>query len=93
MIGPLSRPRLASKVRLRFDRHAQRHMLIYPERGMVLNDSAAAIAELCTGEHTLDAIVERLREGRAGATREELARDVQAFLNQLWERALIELDA
>lgn len=91
-VGPLARPRLASKVRLRFDRHAQRHMLIYPERGMVLNDSAAAIAELCTGEHTLAAIVERLLEARAGATREEIARDVQAFLEQLAARALIQLD-
>jgi coenzyme PQQ biosynthesis protein PqqD len=91
-ISPLARPRLASKVRLRFDRHAQRHMLIYPERGMVLNESAAAIAELCTGEHTLAAIVERLLEARPGATREELARDVQAFLEQLAARALIQLD-
>lgn len=91
-IGPLARPRLASKVRLRFDRHAQRHMLIYPERGMVLNDSAARIAELCTGEHTLAAIVERLLEERAGATREQIARDVQVFLEQLAARALIQLD-
>jgi pyrroloquinoline quinone biosynthesis protein D len=67
-------------------------MLIYPERGMVLNESAAAIAELCTGEHTLNSIVERLLGGRSGATREEVARDVQAFLEQLSERALIDLD-
>ena len=67
-------------------------MLIYPERGMVLNQSAAAIAELCTGEHTVNTIVERLLEARSGATREELARDTQVFLDQLLERALIQVD-
>jgi hypothetical protein len=36
--------------------------------------------------------VERLLEARAGATREEIARDVQAFLEQLAARALIQLD-
>jgi pyrroloquinoline quinone biosynthesis protein D len=92
LIAPHARPRLASKVRLRFDRHAQRHMLIYPERGMLLNESAAAIAELCTGDNSLDMIVDRLLASRAGATREELSRDVQAFLSSLLERALIQLD-
>jgi pyrroloquinoline quinone biosynthesis protein D len=93
LIAPHARPRLANKVRLRFDRHAQRHMLIYPERGMLLNESAAAIAELCTGDNTLDTIVDRLLASRGGATREEVSRDVQAFLNSLLERALIQLDA
>jgi coenzyme PQQ biosynthesis protein PqqD len=92
MIAPQSRPRLASKVRLRFDRHEQRYMLLYPERGMLLNDSAAAIAQLCTGEHTLEAIVERLRANPASATREQVERDVQAFLAALLQRALLELD-
>jgi pyrroloquinoline quinone biosynthesis protein D len=93
VISPHSRPRLASKVRLRFDRHEQRHMLIYPERGMLLNESAAAIVELCTGDNSLDMIVDRLLASRAGATREDVARDVQTFLNSLLERALIQLDA
>ena len=37
-------------------------MLLYPERGLVLNATAADVVKLCTGEHTVAAIVERLAE-------------------------------
>src|SRR5256886_14851966 len=63
VISTESRPRLASKVRLRFDRKGERYMLLYPEKGLVLNPTAAAIVRLCTGEHTVGAIVERLPQG------------------------------
>jgi pyrroloquinoline quinone biosynthesis protein D len=86
-----ARPRLASKARLHFDRHAQKHMLLYPERGMVLNETAVSILQLCTGEHTVEQIVERLHAASGGATREEVERDVQQFLDALRERALIQL--
>jgi hypothetical protein len=36
-----ARPRLAPKVRLRWDRKDARYMLLYPERGLVLNATAA----------------------------------------------------
>ena len=52
-----SRPRLAVKARLRFDRHAQRFMLLYPERGLLLNSAAADILRLCTGGVTVETIV------------------------------------
>ena len=32
-----SRPKLAAKARLRFDRHEQRFLLLYPERGLLFN--------------------------------------------------------
>jgi pyrroloquinoline quinone biosynthesis protein D len=93
VITKLARPRLASKVRLRFDRHTRRHMLVYPDKGMVLtNTSAEAIAQLCTGEHTVEAIVERLHAAAGGATREEVERGVHEFLDALLERALIKLE-
>ena len=60
MISADSRPRIASKARLRYDRKTERTMLLYPEKGLVLNPTAAEIAKLCTGEHTVAAIVERL---------------------------------
>jgi coenzyme PQQ biosynthesis protein PqqD len=87
-----ARPRLASKARLRFDRHTQQHMLLYPERGMVLNATAQAIALLCTGQARVIDIVERLHAQSNGATREEVERDVQAFLDALLERGLIRVD-
>ena len=36
MISLESRPRLAAKARLRWDRKDERFMLLYPERGLVL---------------------------------------------------------
>ena len=53
-------PKLARKARLRFDRHSGGHMIIYPERGLALNESAAAIAKLCDGTRTVAAIVGEL---------------------------------
>ena len=36
-----SRPMLAAKARLRWDRQTSRYLLLYPERGLVLNPTAA----------------------------------------------------
>ena len=60
MIRVDARPTLAPKVRLRWDRQASRYMLLYPERGLVLNATGADIVQLCTGEHTVGGIVEQL---------------------------------
>ena len=83
------RPRLAAKVRLRYDRKAERTMLLYPERGLVLNPTAADVAKLCTGEHTVSAIITRLsaQYGQDAATVE---REVLGFLAALKERGLVE---
>ena len=86
-----ARPLLAAKVRLRFDRHSGHHMLLYPERGMVLNESAARIAGLCNGDSSVSEIVDRLHADSPGATREQIEADVQAFLQALQERALLRL--
>lgn len=93
MSGSLSeqaRPKLARKVRLRFDRHSDAHWLVYPERGMKLSASAASIAALCTGTMTLEQIVDALHAAAAGASREQIAEDVQQFLQALRVRGLLE---
>ena len=88
-----ARPRLSPQVQLRFDRHAQQYMLLLPERGLSLNASAAEIARLCTGEHTLAEIVTRLADTHPGVAPEQLARDVHAFVEALAARALIRFEA
>lgn len=85
-----ARPKLARKVRLRFDRHSGAHWLLYPERGMRLSASAASIAALCTGSKTLQQIVDELHAGVAGASRDQIAQDVQQFLCSLRDRSLLE---
>jgi coenzyme PQQ biosynthesis protein PqqD len=89
MIAPDARPRLAPKVRLRFDAKTDRFMLLYPERGMALNPTAADIVQLCTGELTVGDIVARLAEKYAPQPRETIEREVIAFLDAMVERALV----
>ena len=85
-----SRPRLAARVRLRYDRHAAEWLLLYPERGLALNAQAAAIAQLLTGEHSVEAIVTRLLGAFPSASRDALERDVLAFLEILAARRLVD---
>ena len=84
-----SRPRLAAKVRLRYDRKAERYMLLYPEKGLVLNPTAADVAQLCTGEHTVAAIVAQLA-GKYGQDVPTVEREVMNFLRALTERGLVQ---
>ena len=92
MIALDSRPRLAAKARIRFDRKTAQHLLLYPERGLVLNSTAADVASLCTGEHTVHAIVERLAEKYAPQPRAQVERDVVSFLDALAERGLMQTE-
>ena len=89
MISIDMRPRLAGKARLRFDRKGERYMLFYLEKGFVLNDIVAVVVKLCTGEHTVGAIVDRLAAKYAPQPREDVAREILAFLAQMAERGLI----
>ncbi|MGH8697537.1 MAG: pyrroloquinoline quinone biosynthesis peptide chaperone PqqD, partial [Burkholderiales bacterium] len=84
-----ARPRLAPKVRVRFDAKSERFMLLYPERGMELNPTAADIVRLCTGELTLAEIVARLAEKYAPQPRATIEREVIQFLDALAERGLV----
>jgi Coenzyme PQQ synthesis protein D (PqqD) len=74
-----SRPQLARKARLKADRLTGDTLLLYPEHGLVLNPSAAAILRLCDGRS-------------AGDIAGELAApldDVLEFLTQLSDRGLV----
>jgi pyrroloquinoline quinone biosynthesis protein D len=82
-------PKLAKKARLRFDRHSGTHMLVYPERGLTLNDSAAAIAKRCDGTRTIGEIASDLAS-EAGASVAEVESDVVAFVEQLAKKGLLE---
>jgi coenzyme PQQ biosynthesis protein PqqD len=89
MIAPTSRPRLAPKVRVRYDRRGRQYMLLYPERGLALNATAAAIVSLCTGEHTVEAIVEQLAAQSTTEPRAQVEHDVLTFLQAMADRGLM----
>jgi len=84
-----SRLSLATKARLRFDRQSGHYMLLYPEKGMRLNATAADIVQLCTGEHTVAQIIERLAVKYAAQPRADIERQVLTFLEALSERMLV----
>ena len=84
-----SRPRLAGKARLRRDRVTGKLLLLYPERGLALNDTAAEILELCTGELSVEEIIERLAGKYGAEKRAALADEVRGFLRSLADRNLL----
>ncbi len=80
------KPRLARHARLRFDRIENKHLLLSPERGLVLNATAAAILALCDGVLTVEEIGARLKERYPDARLSE----VESFLGRLRARGLVE---
>ena len=88
-IDPKFVPKLAKKARLRFDRHAGQHMIVYPERGLALNDSAAAIAKRCDGTRSIGDIATELA-AEAGAERAVVEADALVFVEMLGQKGLLE---
>jgi len=84
------RPRFSPKVRLRFDRRTGRHLLLYPETGLQLNHTATVIARLCTGEWTVDDMVEQLTQAYGDVSPDEIKREVCEFLDVLFHRGLLQ---
>jgi coenzyme PQQ biosynthesis protein PqqD len=91
MIELSTRPRLARKVRLRFDPRSGKHVLLVPEKGLALNRTASTVAQLCTGEHSVVLIIERLVGEHLDAPREQIETEVLSFLQALDDRGLLEV--
>ena len=84
-------PKLARKARLKLDRHANKYMILYPERGLELNDTAAAIAQKVDGIRSIATIADELAREHDGAPRDAIEKDVVAFVSQLHGKGLLEL--
>ena len=82
MIPSSGKPALAAKARLRFDKTTGGYLLLYPERGLALNPTAASILKLCNGELTVDGIVERLQGEYSDRPGAELRQDVIEFIEE-----------
>lgn len=90
-VPPEARPRLAARARLRPDAPSGKLALLAPESVMLLNESSAAIVELCDGNRTVDGIAEALAL-RFSAPRARVLEDVTAYLGRLVERGLVEIE-
>lgn len=80
------RLKLAAKTRFRYDTVRGKHMLLMPERAVVLNESAGAILSLVDGERTVDDIVRELSR-RFGET--DLRQDVLEFLEGFYREGWV----
>ena len=79
-------PRVAPKARLQWDEVRQRHVLLYPEGLVALNETGADILALCDGTRSVAGIVATLQQ-RYGV--EEVQQDVSGFLEALAAKGLV----
>jgi pyrroloquinoline quinone biosynthesis protein D len=84
-LGPESVPRLWRLARLDYDSVRQRPVLLYPEGAVLLNDTGAAILELCNGTRTVSQIVTILTE----RYQSDVSADVTEYLDQMADRELV----
>ncbi|HEX4670664.1 MAG TPA: pyrroloquinoline quinone biosynthesis peptide chaperone PqqD [Solirubrobacteraceae bacterium] len=82
----MTRPRLATGARLKYDDVREEHLLLVPEGVVRLNATAAEVLELCDGNRSLDDIVGALTERYNGA---ELGDDVRGLVQAMAEKGLV----
>jgi pyrroloquinoline quinone biosynthesis protein D len=82
----VTRPRLVTGARLRYDEVREEHVLLVPEGVVRLNSTAAEVLELCDGERSLDDIVGALSARYEGS---DLRRDVEALVDGMTQRGLV----
>jgi pyrroloquinoline quinone biosynthesis protein D len=82
----MTRPRLVTGARLRYDEVREEHLLLVPEGAVRLNPTAAEVLELCDGEHSLDEIVTALSTRYGGF---DLGDDVRGLVDAMTQRGLL----
>ena len=82
----MTRPRLVTGARLRYDEVREEHLLLVPEGAVRLNPTAVAVLELCDGERTVEEIAAALSERYTGA---DVADDVRELLGGMAARGLV----
>jgi pyrroloquinoline quinone biosynthesis protein D len=82
----VTRPRLATGARLRYDEVREEHLLLIPEGAVKLNESAAEVLELCDGERSVDDIVAVLATRYEGA---DLRDDVRELIDAMAQKGLV----
>ena len=86
----MTRPRLVTGARLRYDEVREEHLLLFPEGAVRLNPTAAEVLELCDGERSLDDIVGALCDA---LRRRRRARRRRGAASTRWRREGLVVDA
>lgn len=80
-------PRISRRARLRFDEVRESHVLLLPERVVVLGESSAEILTLCDGSRSVEEILATLKSRYPDA---DLEADVMEFLQEAVQRKWLE---
>ena len=90
ILSGLSRPHLKRHARLHFDPVRGAWALLSPERVFWPDEVSLDILKLCDGRHTVVEIVDELA-GQYDAPAEDIAPDVETFLQEWSDRFLVTL--
>jgi pyrroloquinoline quinone biosynthesis protein D len=82
----VTRPRLVTGARLRYDEVREEHLLLIPEGAVRLNPTAAEVLELCDGERSLEDIVGALAARYEGA---DVRGDVLELVDAMAQKGLV----
>jgi pyrroloquinoline quinone biosynthesis protein D len=83
-----TRPRLAPHVRLTFDARRSCWVLLAPERLLMPDEVAVEVLRRCTGQASIDGIVDDLARVFE-ADRDEIARDVECLVRDLCDKGVL----
>ena len=82
----MTRPRLVTGARLRYDEVREEHLLLIPEGVVRLNPTAAEVLDLCDGERSLDDIAGTLSARYEGA---DVSDDVRELVDAMAQRGFV----
>ena len=82
----MTRPRLVTGARLRYDEVREEHLLLVPEGAVRLNPTAAEVLALCDGERSLDDIVDVIADRYDNA---DVGGDVRELLDAMTNKGLV----
>jgi pyrroloquinoline quinone biosynthesis protein D len=85
-----SKPKLASKCKLRVDPKTDKYMLLYPEKGLLLNATGAAILKRCDGQQSLSVMIGGLA-AEFQSDVDVLRVEVLSFVQALLDRGLLQV--
>ena len=85
----MTRPRLVTGARLRYDEVREEHVLLIPEGVVRLNATAADVLALCDGERSLDDIAGDLS---ARYDEADVGDDVRELVEAMAQKGLVVID-
>jgi pyrroloquinoline quinone biosynthesis protein D len=92
VVSATSVMRLAPHIVFRFDDVRQRWIMMAPERLMLPDEQAVEILHLVDGKASVEAIIDALAARYTQATRELIAGDVTAMLQDLADKRCLSSD-